>query len=647
MPVAELLRVRKWPRKKRFEAAVVRVVDHGESVRFAARQYGVTRQALGPKVVEFRRVRDERVARAKSELMSKAGLLPLGLNEVRRVPDFWEFDRLYFGGLVCPDCHVHHETPDFHREIVSAMESDAKRVLINLPPYHAKSTLVTVKHTIWQLVKNPNLRTIIISSNTEMAKTFTNQIQTWLTEPEVLEGSPSCLVEDWGPFRVDGQANWSSTRFVIAGRVTAEKDPTVQALGWGNKIYGRRADQLKFDDIADDHNQSSPEQIAKMQTWINKMALTRIGKTGRATFVGTRIRHGDIYALMSRLDSYKWVRFPLILDDEGEVTLWPEHFPYSQALIHRDEMLADEFQLVYQNVDTLGAAAAFTQGVVDGCKDTLRVPGQFESGWRLVAGLDPGGGNKDSGYTAITVLGVDLATGMRYLVLSEAWKGMKAFHVKDRMLEIGRAFPIVEWRIEANGLQSQIYQYDQELVRELALLGQKVLPHFTHRNKWDPQFGVESMAPFFQAGMLSIPWGNNESDRMFRPLIEELVAFPMSALSDRVMSLWFADLAVRELLRRDHMPMFNERATARWPARVKRRRRVVDFQAREVRRVPLADQRAGHLSAGQAGYRRMTVGALTPHRDVTEAEPAAVDGFVNVGGTVDAPLWKDVVDESV
>jgi len=38
-------------------------------------------------------------------------------NEKRRIPPFWEFDRLYFGGLICPDCEVHHETPKLHFEI--------------------------------------------------------------------------------------------------------------------------------------------------------------------------------------------------------------------------------------------------------------------------------------------------------------------------------------------------------------------------------------------------------------------------------------------------------------------------------------------------------------------------------------------------
>ena len=639
MAEPKLKQAKNWGKEKCFQEAVKAVLDKGESQRHAAELYGVSRQALGPRVAAAKADRDEKVARAKAEIMAKASG-PLGLNETRRVPDFWEFDRLYFGGLICPDCGVHHETPDFHRDMIDAVESDSRRVLINTPPYHSKSSLITVKHTIYDLVRNPNHRTIIVSASTDMAKSFVGQIQTWLEDPEVFEGSPRNLIEDWGPFKVDGSSKWNEQQFVIAGRVSAEKDPSVQALGWGKKIYGKRADTIKFDDIADNDNQSNPDQVAKMQTWINKMALSRIGKTGKGIFVGTRISHGDIYSIMSQFPSYNWVRFSCILDDQTEQTLWPDHFPYSQALIHRDEMSAAEFQLVYQNVDIPGTGAAFPPEMIEECKDTRRPIGHHEPEWRVVAGLDPAGGNKHSGYTAITILAVDLQTGMRYLIAQEAHKAMKAHHVKDRMLELARTYPITEWRIEANGLQSQIYQYDQELVRELALMGQKVLPHFTHSNKWDPQFGVESMAPFFHAGMVSIPWGTAQAQQMFQPLIEELIAFPMGSTSDRVMSLWFADLAARELLRRDHMPLFNERATRRWPNHVKKRRRVVDFQNREVRRVPLRDQRPGHMTMGQSNYRRMTVGEPTPHPEVREFDdPAPL--YANVEGSTDDPPWKN------
>ncbi|RMF61174.1 MAG: hypothetical protein D6746_05880, partial [Bacteroidetes bacterium] len=627
---------RNMPRSRRFQRAIADVLDNGLSIRESAKEWGVSRQALGPKVAKARQERQDKVERAKAALAEKTGRGPLGLNERRRVPPFEEFDKLYWGNWKCPDCGVHHAMPDFHKEIISAVEGLHRRILINTPPYHSKSTLVTIKHTVYMLCKNPNHRRIIVSESTPFARTFVGAIQNLLTNEEMYEGSLRNLIEDWGPFRsTTGNEKWTDSEFVVAGRVTAEKDPSVLAMGWGKQIYGRRADDIVFDDIATLNNQINPDQVQKMLGWIDKMALSRIGKSGKAIWIGTRVNAGDIYSTLQNRPSYKVIRFPCILDDATEKVLWPEHFPYSQALIHRDEMSAADFQLVYQNVDVPGEGAAFTPEMVEACKDTTITAGQYPHDWRLIAGLDPAGANtRDSGYTALVIVAFDTTTGQRQLVWAENHKAWKSHQVKDRMLELSDAFPIFEWRVEANGLQSQIYQYDQELVRALGLKGIRIAPHYTQGNKWDPQWGVESLAPFFNAGMFTIPWGNAPTQQMFQPLIEQMIGFPMAPLSDLVMALWFADIAVREVLRRDHLPLFDDRHTRRWPNRVRRRRRIVDFHNRAVKPVPLHEQRPGLLSPGQMNYRRMMVGGPTPHSEVRQTPEPERPTFANVAGRV-------------
>ena len=416
-----------------------------------------------------------------------------------------------------------------------------------MPPYHSKSTLVTVWHTVYDICRDPNLRTLLVSKSLPFARTFMHSIHEMLSNPELYADGPN-LIDDWGPFRPDGQSVWSSENIYVAGRTTAEKDPTVAVLGVGQQIYGRRADVIKFDDVATLDNQRNPDRVAGMLEWFDKEALSRIGKTGRAIWIGTRVSGGDVYSQLGTRPGYKVLRYPCITDDETETTLWGEHFPYSQALIHRSEMRPADFQLVYQQVDIPGAGASFTQDMLDMCKDTSRVRGHYQDGWRLFAGLDPAGANKGSGFTAFTLIGLDPATGKRYLVDSIAVKSMKAPQMKDQILEWTDRYPLYEWRVESNGVQSQIVQYDMELVQHLAKRGVRVVPHHTHGNKWDPQFGVESLAPIMETGLFSIPWANAPTQQQFQPLMEELIAFPMGAVSDRVMSLWFADLGARTLL---------------------------------------------------------------------------------------------------
>jgi hypothetical protein len=99
------------------------------------------------------------------------------------------------------------------------------------------------------------------------------------------------------------------------------------------------------------------------------------------------------------------------------------------------------------------------------------------------------------------------------------------------------------------------------------------------------------------------------------------------------MADWFTEIGIRDMLRRAHMPMFDSRRQV--PKRIARNRRVVDFNAGEIRRVPLQDQvGVGQLSIGQMNYRRQTVGRPTRHSEVEEMAPPEGPEYVNVEGTV-------------
>lgn len=636
-------RYKDWSKQRRYEAAIDKVLHSGWTQKEASEQYGISRQHLNSRVQDAReaeqlRVREEKEASHIGPVAAAA--TPSG----DKLPFNVWFER-YFGGWTCPDCGVHHDLPAFHQEMIDAIQDpEARRVLINLPPYHAKSTMVTVFDTVYKICYDRNYRTIIVSKSKDFAQVLVRQIQEILTNEEIYEFSEASLIQDFGIFKPDGQSVWNQNEFVVAGRTRAEKDPTVLALGFGSQIYGRRADEIKFDDVATLENSRNPERVMGMLEWIDKEALSRIGKTGRAVWVGTRVSAGDIYLTLGGRPGYKVIRYSLIVDDHTEEVLWPEHFPFSQALIHRSEMSPADFQLVYQNVDVPGLGASFTEEMMDMSKDMSRVRGHFESHWRLVAGLDPAGGNKSSGYTAFTLLGVDLQTGQRYLVDQIAVKQMKSPQMKQQILEWSTSYPIYEWRVEANGVQSQLIQYDREIIGALAQMGIRVTPHVTTgHNKWDAEFGVESMAPMWHAEMVSIPWGNAPTRQIFQPTIEEFIGFPMAVTSDRVMSWWFAELGIRDLMKRQHLPLFDSRM--RVPGRVKKRRRVVSFSDGEVRGVSPVDQTPGAVHRG-GRFNRATVGRPMGYGDMgvppppPPPNPYLADDADTEASNVDPSIWR-------
>ncbi len=625
-------RYKGWSTDRKYKVSLQKILDDGWTISETARTYGLSRSHLSTKAKQAREDREARVDEAKVAVFQAPSLVKV----VDRLPfDEW-FDR-YFGTWTCPDCLVHHELPPFHLEIVDSLRSSTRRMLVNIPPYHSKSTLISVFDTIYDICYDKNLRTAIVSKSQPFAETFVRQIEEVLTNNELYEHTEGNLIDDFGPFKPDKGATWNNREFIVSGRTRPEKDPTVIALGFGAQIYGRRFDKIKFDDVATLENSRNPDRVAQMLEWIDKEALSRVGKSGKVIWVGTRVAPGDIYSTLSQRPGYKVIRYPALLDDEREEVLWPEHFPYEQVLIHRSEMQPADFQLVYQNVDVPGLNASFTPEMLEDAKDTSRQMGHHAEGWRLIAGLDPAGGNKGSGYTAMVLLAADLNTGKRFVVDVIAEKSMKAPRMKQIIFEWSDMYPIYEWRVESNGIQSQLVQYNEEIIQHLAKRGIRVIPHQTHSNKWDADFGVESISPLFLAELVSIPWAGAQTAKKFQKMIEEFIAFPMGVTSDIVMAFWFAELGIRELLHRAHLPMFNERMRRNWPKRIRRRARVANFQDREIREVSLLDQRLGHLSRGQAGYRRMTVGQPTAHGDVQEfdAEEEELQPM-----NIDPNIWK-------
>jgi len=603
-----------WPVQKRMTAAIKWVRDGKGSQSEAARRFGVTRTRLNERLQEIVReearaaeVRNERLRTQvqaaepirvqPAEVASEDGPvveLPVPparvegsgwiFTERRLPPTLTEFYDYYSGGQVCPDCGVHHETPDFHYQILDLVGDRARRKkLVNCAPYHSKSTLVTLWSTLYALCVDPASRTAVVSAASPLANAFVRQIKAYLTDGDIYDGAAGNLIQDWGPFY--NPDKWAENEFIIDGRSGAQKDPSVLALGFGAQVYGRRFDRMIFDDVATLDNHNTPEAIAKLMAKIRQEYSNRVGKNGELIYVGTRVATNDIYSILEDDPEMNVLRFPCILDEHEQRVLWPEHFPFTAAVAMRNSMPTETFQLVYQNIDSMGENASFPQDVVQDARDPNRSIGHFESSWTLVLGVDPAGANTSGGYTAMVVLAVDVESGRRFVVDCVNRKQMKAPDIIDQIIHYANIYPLREVRVEVNGLQSQLFQYNDELRQALTLQGVRLVPHVTHGGrgyggKWDPQFGVESMAPAWYNRMVSVPWADSACRREFSALETQLVQVPLnlqskSSPSDLVMALWFAELGCRDAAQRSRMPMFDPKMNV--PGRIAKRRRVVDM----------------------------------------------------------------------
>jgi len=590
---------RGWSPERRMEAAVKLVLESENgpahlkiSQSEAARQCGVTRPKLNQRIQEIRKklaAQHERSDKAMAE--RTAGPLD---DQTRRFPTFQEFDKLYFSQMRCLDHGVYHGLAPAHLEIMDKVtDPTARRLLINFPPDHSKSTIATIKSTVYELAKDPNHQTLVICAGQDLARKFLRAAKNYLEDERLYEDSPRNLIEDYGPFRGDG--DWRADYIYVIGRQGANKDPSIEARGYRGNIYGGRFHRLIFDDLADRKNQANPLLVEEMFKWCTTEAASRVGPDfGRLIFVGTRIRPGDVYSKLLDLPAYEVLRYPCILDEESQTTLWPDHVSYEAACRIRGGMSPEDWELVYQNVESMGANASFPPEIVEAAHDGGRSIGHTEPEWALVAGLDPAGAGAQAGYTAMVLMGVDLKSGKRHLVDLVNIRALKAPQLRDQILAWADQYPrLRELRVEVNGLQGQLFQYNEELNAHLTNRGIRIAPHITHgHNKWDADFGVESCAPLFYNHMISTPWADLVSRNKFGELDKQLKEFPMGQPNDLVMALWFAELGCREIFQRETMPMFSPRLKV--PNRLRRKRGVIDFSERSLRRPTASEERGGH-----------------------------------------------------
>lgn len=560
------------------KAEIVRLVGQGKSVKDACTITGKSRATYD----YYRRTDKDFAQRVDSQKI----LLSRGKGELPEVevPDFPEFSERYLHNKLFPhqlqwfDMLEGRAPRDLHPSMTYEEGRDT-RLIVNTPPNHAKSTTITVNYVVWRIVKDPNIKVVIISKAQRLAEQFLLQIKERLTSPEYED-----LQRDFAPPGgwKEGSASWKANQFYVGGRSAEAKDPTVQALGIRGALYGSRSDLIIVDDAVDNTNVG---EFDKQIEWLLGIVNSRLApRSGRTLVIGTRIAARDLYSELRDPNRYyggrqPWTYLlqPAVLEYADSPADWKTLWPYSNLPADPDEF-PDEYghyrrwdgetlsavrddispglwSRIYQQEQVTEDAIFKAETVAAACQ--TRHPGLIPDdprmgreggmeGLRLIAGLDPA----SVGYTAAVLLGVDLRTGHRYVVDVHNEASMPPDKLKGFIRNWTERYNIKEWRVEDNAFQKFLTR-DPELTTWMAARGVVFTEHTTGRNKNDPDFGVMAMSGLFEGGLIHLP---NSTSSSVKALIEQLVVWqpqpPKSLKTDCVMALWFAELRALELVSR-------------------------------------------------------------------------------------------------
>jgi len=465
---------------------------------------------------------------------------------------------------------------------------DPKRILINVPPEHAKSTTITTNYVLHQIVTKPNTRVIIVSKTQGMARKFLGAIKTRLSHPSYMK-----LQTAFGPnggYKADA-TQWSADMIYLGtGRDSGEKDPTVQALGFGSQIYGARADLIILDDVV---MNSNAHEWEKQIEWLQKEVITRLGRHGKLLIVGTRVAPIDLYKMIR--DGGQWTggktpftycAMPAVLEfdekPENWKTLWPKtniqendiDEQFADGLYpkwdgpslfkRRSEVAPAVWAMVYQQEDVT-ENSIFSPTCIAGSVNGMRRRGPLKPGALghpkttnsayTVIGLDPA----MTGATGVVAATYNRDDGKIYILDCVNMTDTTPQRIRDLIEEWVIKYKPQELRIEINAHQ-KAYALDDELRSWLAAYGCQLNSHFTGKNKWDVGFGVASMASLFGTvrdgrfqdnNIIQIP--SNEGSEGLKTLVQELITWKPDTKNptDCVMALWFAIIRIREMMQQN------------------------------------------------------------------------------------------------
>ena len=433
-------------------------------------------------------------------------------------------------------CFAHHVYDNFiegrhHRVIAEKLEQVAqgklKRLIINMPPRHSKSELASYLMPAWFLGRNPKLKIIQATMNTELATRFGRKVRDLIADPIYTEIFPDTDLKQ------DSQA---------AGRWETSMKGEYFAAGVGAAMTGRGADLLIIDDPHSEQDALSSTAYDMTYEWYTSGPRQRLQPGGSIIIVQTRWSMKDLTGRLladqgKDVLSDKWevVEFPAIMPSGNP--LWPEFWQKEELLSVKASLSPTKWNAQWQQDPTAEEIAMI--------KREWWQPWEKEDVPRLnyiLQSYDTAFSKKESAdYTAITTWGVfdPFEDGIEHLILLDATRGRYNFpELKDEALEQYEYWEPDMVLIEgkASGLP---------LADELLRINIPVLTYSPGRRKRgggiDKTTRMHMVAPIFEAGRV---WAPNKT--FAEEVIEEVASFPNGEHDDYCDSMTMALIRFRE-----------------------------------------------------------------------------------------------------
>ena len=445
---------------------------------------------------------------------------------------------------------------DFQIELMEKLDALEKgtlgknKLLITMPPRHAKSFLATIHFPVYYLCKNPVRNVLSTSYNQDLAKTFGRQVRDLAREPFVGQAFSDFKMSDESRAVDDWRTSMNGTYY---------------ATGIGGSTTGRAATLLILDDpIKAREEADSATQRNKTWSYYVSALTTRKqpepnGRKPLEIVILTRWHPDDVAGRLMETPDWKYgewehINFPAIKEIGGEkksvtdlppddprhvapgmlstvapgkryytepkeVALWEERFPLEE-LHKRKKLDPREFASLYQQ-------SPFIKGgnLIKSSWWKQYNPSETEYMSIIIAADTAFKKTEQSDYSVLMVMGIDKQGDIYIIdVIRKKWD----------FPELKRNCIMTNTKWRGKGLRG-VYVEDkasgQSLVQELKnQSGVSVLPYKVTQDK---VARVNSVTPMIEGGRVFLP----QSAHWLDDFVEETQAFPNGKNDDQVDAL--------------------------------------------------------------------------------------------------------------
>lgn len=319
------------------------------------------------------------------------------------------------------------------------------RLIVNMPPRHGKSEVISKGFPSWYLGRHPDREVMLISYGSDLAEDFSR-----INRAKIREfGEPVFGI------RLSRESS-SVNRWGLEGHRGG-----LVAAGVNGPLTGRGAGVAIIDDpIKGALEANSNTYRQHLLEWYQTVLRTRLTPSGAIIIVQTRWHKHDLAGWLidqANADGETWrvINMPAISGDEPDslqrdpdLALWPERFPLEHLQAIRKTLSPYQWSALYQQQPTDIEGALWKYDTINQNRwaKTEKTP-PFR---RVVVGVDPAvTSTEDSDETGIVTAAVD--NRGHYYILADA-SGVRS------PLESARTAIAEYWAHEANDIVAESNQ---------------------------------------------------------------------------------------------------------------------------------------------------------------------------------------------